>query len=171
MHVYIHVCIVEKAAWEYMDKAFDNAANGLKRMNTTNNYANSTAAISSGSGSMSAMSFIDPDKHLTNIVNKQMRLITILPGIMLGPHLGGTINYSHRYLLVYLENRIRGILNVYLPIADVRDVAACHILTMESYRTEGSRYCLTNKSVHMVNILQTIHENFVDIKLPARKVR
>jgi len=159
----------EKAAWEFMEKAFDNNSSnngGMRRMNTTNNYALSAQATTTEGET----SFVNAEEDCYGVINRQMRLITLLPGIMLGPHLGGKINYSHRYLLIYLEARIRGVMNLYLPIADVRDVAACHILTMESYRAEGSRYCLTNKPVHMVNILQTIHENFSDIKLPSRKL-
>lgn len=177
-YAYAKTC-AERAAWEFMER-FNEANGGLMRRNTTNNYANSTGAASAAAGgnadgssnSSIPRTFLDPDVDLYGIsANKQMRLITILPGVMLGPHLGGRVNYSHRFLLLYLEaGRMRGVLNFSLPIADVRDVAACHILTMESYRTEGSRYCLTNKPVHMVNILQTIHENFVDIKLPSRRL-
>jgi dihydroflavonol-4-reductase len=168
-YAYSKTC-AEKAAWEFMEKAFDNNSKnngGMRRMNTTNNYALSTQAAPAEEA---ATSFINAEEDCYGVTNRQMRLITLLPGVMLGPHLGGKVNYSHRYLLIYLEARIRGVMNLYLPIADVRDVAACHILTMESYRAEGSRYCLTNKPVHMVNILQTVHENFSDIKLPARKL-
>lgn len=163
-YAYSKTC-AERAAWEFMEKMYEGT--GLRRVQSSFGSAGGFAERNS----TTQHTYVDPDIHLTDFVNKHMRLITILPGMLLGPHLGGRVNYSHRHLLVYLENRLRGVLNVSLPIADVRDVASCHILAMESGRSESTRYCLTNKAVHMLSILQTIHENFVDIKLPLRKVR
>lgn len=50
---------------------------------------------------------------------------------------GGNIATSHRFLLLYLEEKLKIIANISLNIADVRDVATSEILLMESAKAEG----------------------------------
>ncbi len=87
---------------------------------------------------------------------------------MLGPHLGKRLNTSHQFFLEYLNGAIRVIPNLYINISDVRDIAAAIIQSIESSRIIG-RYISTNTAISHSAMLQVIHDNFTDLKLPVRK--
>ncbi len=62
------------------------------------------------------------------------------------------------------------VLNISFCLTDVRDVANAHIIAMENNRLSG-RFILCHKAMHLASILQVIHENFTDIRVPSRKVK
>ena len=87
-------------------------------------------------------------------------LITLLPGLVLGPHLNGGVSQSHKMVLAFLDGtpqtkyiiRLELISTLYIElllgtmkrvpnltyaIADVRDVAACHIVCLEKKDANG----------------------------------
>jgi hypothetical protein len=54
-------------------------------------------------------------------VGCRFSLVTILPGIMLGPLLvGKTPTFSHRFLTAFLNGSAKAILNLHYNISDVR---------------------------------------------------
>lgn len=83
-----------------------------------------------------------------------VQMVSILPGIMWGPHLGGRLNFSHRFLLQFMQQgRARGVPDLSYPITDVRDAAQCHIAAIENTSAAG-RYILANPSLPLARILQ-----------------
>ena len=52
----------------------------------------------------------------------------------------------------------------------MRDVAYSVLLAVEQPRLSG-RYPLCNEAMGLSEILQIVHENFVDIAVPSRRVR
>jgi nucleoside-diphosphate-sugar epimerase len=104
------------------------------------------------------------------------QLVSILPGTILGAHLGKKMAQSHMFFRnISVRNgksgKNRGIPNVSLAISDVRDVARFHIAAMERETSEPTeRFLCANIAVPMERILQIIHENFDDIAVPTRRV-
>ena len=102
------------------------------------------------------------------------QLVSILPGTILGAHLGKKLSQSHHFFqnISMRNGKNRGIINVSLAISDVRDVARFHIASMERESNEPvERFLCANVAMPMERILQIIHENFDDISVPTRKVR
>lgn len=98
------------------------------------------------------------------------QLVSILPGTMLGPHIGGRTSLSHSMILSFLqESRAVGVPNISHAISDVRDVAVAHVAALESDKAVG-RFILANNSITLLRILQIIHENFADIMVSNRTV-
>lgn len=97
-------------------------------------------------------------------------LCTILPGTVLGPHLGGHIAFSHRFILNFMQDkRSRGVPNLSYAISDARDVARFHIAAMEQEGSSG-RYICANTAISLQKMLQIIHENFADMNVSTRQV-
>ena len=72
------------------------------------------------------------------------KLVTILPGVVLGPHLNpDRISQSHKFLLAFISKR--RIPNLSFCISDVRDVANAHILALENPDADG-RYVFSSVS-------------------------
>lgn len=61
------------------------------------------------------------------------------------------------------------LLNFSFCLTDVRDAANAHVMAMEDNKISG-RYCLCHKAMHLSAILQVIHENFHDVRVPSRRV-
>lgn len=105
--------------------------------------------------------------------NCHFKLISILPGLVLGPHLNiKRISQSHKFLLAFISNNrpVKRIPNINFSITDVRDVANAHIVAMEKEGVEG-RYCFCHEAMHLASVLQIIHENFVDITIPTKGIK
>eukprot|EP01038_Epipyxis_sp_PR26KG_P006573 gene6573-9037_t len=96
------------------------------------------------------------------------KLVSIIPHLVLGPHIGKKISYSHRHLLVYLTGRLRGIPNLYYGVSDVRDIANAHISAMENVKI-GGRIIVSHEILPLHTILSLVTNNFPDIKIPQRQ--
>jgi dihydroflavonol-4-reductase len=95
-------------------------------------------------------------------------LVSILPGLVLGPHLDGRISMSHRFLLGFLDGTAIRVPNLTYAIVDVRDVASAHIIALEKREANGRYFCGTTP-VPLVRIMQIIHENFADLNVPSKR--
>lgn len=73
-----------------------------------------------------------------------MELVTMLPVAVMGPVMGGTVSGANHVLLSMLTGRMPGLPDVRIPIVDVRDVAAAHILGLETPDAAGRRFLLSN---------------------------
>jgi nucleoside-diphosphate-sugar epimerase len=81
---------------------------------------------------------------------------------------GRRLSTSHKFLSAFLH--ARGIISINYNISDVRDIAHATILSIEKPNIVG-RYCVCNDAIPLSEILQMIHENFLDIVVPTRKVK
>lgn len=95
---------------------------------------------------------------------------SLVPGILWGPPVHGRrLSFSHKFLTAWLSGDAIAIINVNYNISDVRDVARACLLSIEQPRITG-RYCLCNDPMSLSEVLQIVHENFIDLKVPTRKV-
>jgi nucleoside-diphosphate-sugar epimerase len=96
------------------------------------------------------------------------KVAAILPSVMLGPHLSGGISYSHELLLIFIENRIRGILNCNFYVTDVRDAATAHINALENSHIEGRYLVAAEAPTSLKEMLQIAVEHFPDhVQVPT----
>jgi nucleoside-diphosphate-sugar epimerase len=69
------------------------------------------------------------------------QLTTILPVAVMGPVLGdGKISGANHIIEQMIEGRMTGFPNVYIPIVDVRDVAAAHVEALTTEEAAGQRF-------------------------------
>mmetsp|Transcript_7505 Transcript_7505/g.11192 ORF Transcript_7505/g.11192 Transcript_7505/m.11192 type:complete len:346 (+) Transcript_7505:1261-2298(+) len=100
----------------------------------------------------------------------KFNLVVIVSGMMLGPHLAtGSGSFSYRFLTKFLHSQ-RVYPNMSYCIADVRDVANSHVLAMENAELAG-RFIVSHNALHLTDVLQIVHENFVDLQVPTYMLR
>ncbi|XVE90418.1 hypothetical protein DITRI_Ditri20bG0076400 [Diplodiscus trichospermus] len=92
-------------------------------------------------------------------------MVTIHPGMVIGPLLQPTLNTSVEPILnlIGAEN----FPNETLPWVDVRDAANAHILAFESLLACG-RYCLAGKPTHISEIVRILKELYPTLNLPEK---
>ncbi|XP_021281693.1 cinnamoyl-CoA reductase 1-like isoform X3 [Herrania umbratica] len=93
-------------------------------------------------------------------------MVTVNPGLVIGPLLQPTINTSVEPILK-LINGAETFPNTSYRLIDVRDVANTHILAYENSSACG-RYLLVERVMHCSKIVQTLRELYPALRLPER---
>lgn len=73
-----------------------------------------------------------------------LELTTLLPVAVMGPVMGRDISGSNHIIQRMLTGAMPGLPNLYIPIVDVRDVAAAHISAMTAPEAAGQRFLISN---------------------------
>ena len=71
---------------------------------------------------------------------RRMELVTVNPSYVLGPALGAARNASNELVRKLVDREVPGVPRLMLPIVDVRDVAALHVLAMTRPEAAGQRF-------------------------------
>ena len=71
-----------------------------------------------------------------------LELTTLLPVAVMGPVLSSKISGANQLLQRLLTGQVPGLLNIYYPIVDVRDIAAAHVTAMTAPGAAGERFLL-----------------------------
>ncbi|KAJ0094370.1 hypothetical protein Patl1_17149 [Pistacia atlantica] len=89
-------------------------------------------------------------------------LVSLLPGVVIGPILQSTLNFSVEVIF----NIINGSQTFPSPyrLVDVRDVAFAHIQALE-VPTANGRYLLVGRVTHLAEILKILNENYPSFNL------
>ncbi|PON74297.1 Hopanoid-associated sugar epimerase [Parasponia andersonii] len=95
-------------------------------------------------------------------------LVTINPGIVIGPLLQPTLN-SSAGLILYKINGPQSSPNVVHMFVDVRDVALAHIQAFEVASATG-RYCLVGHVAHTSEALKIVREFYPALNIPEKYV-
>ena len=69
-----------------------------------------------------------------------MELTTILPVAVMGPVMGNEVSGANHIVQNILNGNIPGYPNMFIPIVDVRDVAATHVAAMTAPGAAGERF-------------------------------
>ncbi|KAL5714127.1 hypothetical protein ACHQM5_016130 [Ranunculus cassubicifolius] len=93
-------------------------------------------------------------------------MVTIHPGMVIGPLLQPTLNTSAGMIL-NLINGAKTYMNQSGGIVDVRDVARAHILAFEIFSASG-RYLLVERVAHFSDILNILRKTYPDLLLPEK---
>jgi nucleoside-diphosphate-sugar epimerase len=73
-----------------------------------------------------------------------LELTTILPVAVMGPVLGGDVSGANHLVERLLTGGLPGFPDVWVPVVDVRDVAAAHLLAMTTPGAAGQRFLLSS---------------------------
>ena len=73
-----------------------------------------------------------------------MSLTTMLPVAVMGPVLGQGVSGANHLIKRLLDGEMPAVPDLYIPIVDVRDVAAAHGLAMTCPAAAGERFLLSN---------------------------
>jgi nucleoside-diphosphate-sugar epimerase len=73
-----------------------------------------------------------------------LELTTLLPVAVMGPVMGDQISGSNHLIQSMLTGAMRALPKLFIPIVDVRDVAAAHVSAMIAPDAAGRRFLLSN---------------------------
>lgn len=76
-----------------------------------------------------------------------LELVTILPVAVMGPVMGRDVSGANHLVQNMLEGAMPGFPDIHIPVVDVRDVAAAHIMAMEVPEAAGERFLLSSGPV------------------------
>jgi dihydroflavonol-4-reductase len=103
----------------------------------------------------------------------KMELVTILPGLVLGPVLSSHFSSSGEAVKRMMNHEVPGMPDVWFPPVDVRDVAWSHVKAMTQPAANGQRYiCAASDSVSLLSIAKILDEHYASqgYKIPLRKL-
>ncbi|OMP06029.1 hypothetical protein CCACVL1_01750 [Corchorus capsularis] len=95
-----------------------------------------------------------------------MDMVSINPGLVLGPILQPTVNTSVEPILKLL-NGGETYPNTTFRVIDVRDVANAHVLAFENASAHG-RYLLVERGMHCSEVVQTLRKLYPALSLPEK---
>ena len=105
---------------------------------------------------------------------QRMELTTILPVAIMGPVMGDGISGANEIVQRSLDGRMPGYPNMFVPIVDVRDVAAAHIAAMTNPAAAGERFLVVSDkpAIAMKQIGAILKNTFGDDakKVPTRTI-
>ncbi|XP_039172568.1 phenylacetaldehyde reductase-like isoform X3 [Eucalyptus grandis] len=96
----------------------------------------------------------------------EIDLVTINPGIVIGPLLQPTVNLSVEVILNFV-NGAQTFPNECYCFADVRDVANAHVLAFENPSACG-RYCVVGEVIHCHDALKILQNLYPTLHLPDK---
>jgi nucleoside-diphosphate-sugar epimerase len=102
-----------------------------------------------------------------------MELTTILPVAVMGPVMGSEISGSNHIIQRMLNGGFPAFPAIYIPIVDVRDVAAAHLLAMVTPDAAGQRFLLSSGPVMAMKEIGAIirrHLGSSASKVPTRSI-
>ena len=80
----------------------------------------------------------------------------MLPVAVMGAVLGGATTGSNHIVQTMLDGGMPALPNMCVPVVDVRDVAAAHVLAMEAPEAAGERFLLSAGPVMSFKEIATI---------------
>lgn len=101
-----------------------------------------------------------------------MEFVTINPGMVLGPVMGGDYSGSLVVLTKLLDGALPGTPRFGFPIVDVRDIAAAHLTAMTGEGLDGERFLCAGKFLWMRDIADILKSRLGDRAkhVPSRNI-
>jgi nucleoside-diphosphate-sugar epimerase len=102
-----------------------------------------------------------------------LELVTILPGLVLGPVLSNHFSSSGESVKRMMNHEVPGMPDLWYPPIDVRDVAWSHVKAMTLPRAAGQRYlCAASDSVPLLAVAKILDAQYASqgYKIPMRKL-
>jgi dihydroflavonol-4-reductase len=94
------------------------------------------------------------------VARQPVELVTINPGLVLGPLLHKEQKTSMEVIRLLLAQKLPAVPRISFAVADVRDIAAAHRLAMETPAAAGSRYICASPSMWMGDIAAILEAEF-----------
>lgn len=111
--------------------------------------------------------------HVASLPAEQrLELVTINPGLVLGPVLGTDFSTSGEVVRKLLARDMPGCPDVGWAVVDVRDVAAAHVAAMTAPDAAGQRFIVAIEHASMLDIARILKDRFGDrgFRVPTRKI-
>ncbi len=101
-----------------------------------------------------------------------LEYVTINPGLVLGPVLGGDFSGSLAVVTKLLTGELPGLPRFGFPVCDVRDVAAAHLLAMTAPGIDGERFIAAGRFMWMAEVAAVLKARLGDRarRVPTRKL-
>lgn len=103
-----------------------------------------------------------------------LELVTLQPVAVMGPVMGHAISGSNHLLQGLLTGTTPGLIDLYIPIVDVRDVAAAHVAAVTAPDAAGQRFLIATgaPAMPMREIAAILRENLGEgaAKVPTRRI-
>ncbi|KAL5229614.1 hypothetical protein ABZP36_028390 [Zizania latifolia] len=94
-------------------------------------------------------------------------LVVVNPVLVIGPLLQPTVNASVAHILKYLDGSASKFANAVQAYVDVRDVAAAHLLVLESPSASG-RFLCAERVLHREGVVRILSKLFPEYPVPTR---
>lgn len=104
--------------------------------------------------------------------DQRLELVTINPGLVLGPVLGADFSTSGEVVRKLLAREMPGCPDVGWAVVDVRDVAAAHLAAMTAPGAAGQRFIVAIEHASMLDIARILKDRFGDrgFRVPTRRI-
>jgi nucleoside-diphosphate-sugar epimerase len=104
--------------------------------------------------------------------DRRIELVTLNPGLVLGPVLGADVSTSGEVVRKLMKRDMPGCPDVGWAVVDVRDVADAHVAALTAPGAAGQRFVLAIEHASMLDIARILSEKFSarGYKVPTRKV-
>lgn len=99
------------------------------------------------------------------LINKQThtKLVTILPGAILGPNMSGRHGSTDQIFEMILKGMPSP--HVIYPVVDVRDLADLHIKAMQNSQADGKRFIAESEEMTMPQMASLIKQHYPSYKV------
>ena len=103
---------------------------------------------------------------------RPLELVTVHPGLVLGPVLDGSYGTSIEITKRLLTGAVPGCPRLCLPHVDVRDVAKMHRLALITGEAAGQRFICAGESAWMVDVARILQRHFGPrgYRVPTREI-
>lgn len=104
--------------------------------------------------------------------DRKIELVTLNPGLVLGPVLGADVSTSGEVVRKLMKRDMPGCPDVGWAVVDVRDVADAHVAALTAPGAAGQRFVLAIEHASMLDIARILSDKFSarGYKVPTRKV-
>ncbi len=101
-----------------------------------------------------------------------LELVTICPGVVLGPVLGNKYSVSIDLVKKLMDGSLPGLPRFGWPLVDVRDIADLHVRALHTPRAAGQRYIGAGPFAWMKDVARVLREHVPEIatKVPRREL-
>ena len=103
---------------------------------------------------------------------QRLELVTVNPGLVLGPVLSADFSTSGEVVRKLLKRELPGCPDIGWAVVDVRDVAAAEVAAMTTPAAAGQRFIVAIEHASMSDIARILADKFAGrgYKIPTRKV-
>ena len=153
-HEINRIILTSSVASIWMDSTIDDTVRYIDENNWTNLSDTNLDAYTKGKAlkEKAAWDFVDK--------NKEIKLTTILPSVVLGPGIGSPVRRgSMDYMLMLMNKEMPVAPPLKHGVVDVRDVAKMHIAALENDESIGKRVIITENTYWVKELCEMLNKH------------
>ncbi|HVV85418.1 MAG TPA: hypothetical protein VHE35_20305, partial [Kofleriaceae bacterium] len=104
--------------------------------------------------------------------DRKLELVTVNPGLVMGPLLGPDASTSGELVRKLLRRELPGVPDIGYAVVDVRDVAAAHLAAMTTPEAAGQRFVVAIEHASALDIARVLAKQFGPrgYQVPTRRI-